>query len=118
MKAVKAYLRSQKVEEVVQALEKTGIDGMTVVDVMGIGTTLADRHTAKYSIECVEQYSKVAKLEIVCPAMDVHRVLKIIRETAYTGMKGDGLIFVSPVEMVVKIRTGASTVGMMHAASQ
>lgn len=107
MKAVKAYLRCQKVEEVVSALEAIGLDGMTVIDVMGIGTTLADRHTAKYSIACVEQYSKVAKLEVVCPADMVHQVVKTIREAAYTGMKGDGLIFVSPVEMVVKIRTGA-----------
>ncbi len=107
MKAVKAYLRCQKVEAVIEALEAIGIDGMTVIDVMGMGTTLADRHTAKYSFECVERYSKVAKLEVVCPEADVHRIVKVIREAAYTGMKGDGLIFVSPVEMVVKIRTGA-----------
>jgi nitrogen regulatory protein P-II 1 len=68
---------------------------------------LAEPQTAKYSIKCVERYSDVAKLEVVCRDDDVHRIVEIIRAKAYSGMRGDGIIFVSPVEMAVKIRSGA-----------
>lgn len=105
MKEVKAYVRCQKVEVVIEALEEAGIDGITLIDVMGLGL-LADPDTAKYSIKCVERYSDVAKLEVVCRDDDVHRIVEIIRSQAYSGMRGDGIIFVSPVEMAVKIRSG------------
>ncbi|WP_456429794.1 P-II family nitrogen regulator [Rhodocaloribacter sp.] len=106
MKEVKAYLRCPKVETVIEALEENGITGITVIDVMGLGQ-LADPHASKYSIKCVERYSDVAKLEVVCRDEDVHRIVELIRKNAYTGLPGDGIIFVSPVEMAVKIRTGA-----------
>lgn len=106
MKAVKAYIRCEKAEEVLSALEEAGIRDMTLIDVMGIGQ-LADPRKAKYSIKCVEKYSQVSKLEIVCKDEQVHTVMETIRQHAYTGLKGDGMIFVTPVAMAVKIRTGA-----------
>lgn len=106
MKEVKAYLRCQKVEEVIEALDQLGVNGITLIDVMGLGA-MADPHTSKYSMRCVERYSDVAKLEVVCREQDVHAIVRTIREHAYTGMKGDGMIFVVPVEMTIKIRTGA-----------
>jgi nitrogen regulatory protein P-II 1 len=106
MKEVKAYVRCKKVETVIEALEDAGIDGITLIDVMGLGL-LADPDTAKYSIKCVERYSDVAKLEVVCRDDDVHRIVEVIRKEAYSGIRGDGIIFVSPVEMAVKIRSGA-----------
>jgi nitrogen regulatory protein P-II 1 len=107
MKEIKAYIRCSKAEEVIQALEEIGITGVTLIDVMGMGNRLADDHESKYSISCVEKYSKVAKLEIVCADDKLHQIVEIIREKAYTGLKGDGIIFVSSVEMAVNIRTGA-----------
>lgn len=107
MKEIKAYIRCSKAEEVIQALEERGIKGITLIDVMGMGNRLADNHESKYSISCVEKYSKVAKLEIVCPDQKLHEILEIIRKEAYTGLKGDGIIYVTPVEMAVNIRTGA-----------
>lgn len=106
MKEIKAYVRCEKVDEVIDALERAGIEGITVIDVMGLGL-LADPRSAKYSMECVERYSKVAKLEVVSRDNDVHRILEIVRKNAYTGTRGDGLIFVTSVEMAVKVRTGA-----------
>lgn len=106
MKEIKAYIRCQKAEEVLDALDEIGITDITLIDVMGVGT-LADPKTAKYSIKCVEKYSNVAKLEAVSQDSDVQRIVDTIRRVAYTGMKGDGMIFVSPIEMAVKIRTGA-----------
>ncbi|MFQ6108843.1 MAG: P-II family nitrogen regulator [Candidatus Aminicenantales bacterium] len=107
MKEVKAYIRSRKAEGVIRALEEAGISGMTLIDVMALGTTGIDPKDYKYSIEYVKKYSKVAKLEIICPDEDVHKIVEIIRQKAYTGSRGDGMIFVSPVEMGIKIRTGA-----------
>ncbi len=106
MKEVKAYIRCQKAEEVIESLESLGIKGITLIDVMGVGQ-LADPRTAKYSVACVEKYSEVGKLEVVCSDSNVHQVVETIREKAHTGLKGDGIIFVSPVEMAVKIRNGA-----------
>lgn len=106
MKEIKAYIRCQKAESVIEALEKIGVDDITLIDVMGVGI-LADPKQSKYSIKCVEKFSEVAKLEVVCADDRAHEIVEVIRKTAYTGMKGDGMIFVSPVEMAIKIRTGA-----------
>ncbi|OGC06042.1 hypothetical protein A2V82_08260 [candidate division KSB1 bacterium RBG_16_48_16] len=106
MKAVKAYIRTVKVNEVVQALEETGVCDMTVIDVMAVGRQ-ADPKNVKFSIALMERYAKVAKLEIVCNDDQIHRILEILRQAAYTGQPGDGIIYVTPVEMAVKIRTGA-----------
>lgn len=106
MKEVKAYVRCQKVEGVIEALDEAGISGTTLIDVMGTGL-LADPQRSKYSIKYVERYSQVAKLEVVCRDDDVHHIVEIIRSNAYSGMAGDGIIFVSPVEMAVKIRSGS-----------
>ncbi len=106
MKEIKAYIRCQKAEIVIEELEKIGITDITLIDVMGVGI-LADPKKSKYSIKCVEKYSDVGKLEVICADENVHDIVEVIRKTAYTGMKGDGMIFVSPVEMAIKIRTGA-----------
>ncbi|MFQ6070302.1 MAG: P-II family nitrogen regulator [Candidatus Aminicenantales bacterium] len=107
MKEVKAYVRSRKAEEVIRALEDAGISGMTLIDVMALGNIGVDPKDYKYSIEYVKKYSKVAKLEIICRDENVHKIIEIIRQKAYTGSRGDGMIFVSPVEIGIKIRTGA-----------
>ena len=106
MKEVKAYIRCNKAEDVMTALEEIGITDVTLIDVMGVGT-LADPRKAKYSVRCIQKYSEVAKLEVVCKDDDVHRIVETIRKSAYTGLPGDGMIFVSSVEMAIKIRTGA-----------
>lgn len=106
MKEIKAYIRCQKAEEVLEALEQIGVTDITLIDVMGVGV-LSDPKTAKYSIKCVEKYSEVAKLEVVCKDSDTEKIVETIQKKAYSGMKGDGMIFVSPVDMAIKIRTGA-----------
>jgi len=106
MKKIKAYIRCQKAEAVILALENIGVTDITLIDVMGVGM-LADPSNSKYSIRCVEKYSEVGKIEVVCRNEKVHEVVEMIRKTAFTGMKGDGIIFVLPVEMAIKIRSGA-----------
>jgi len=105
MKEIKAYIRTQKAEEVIEALAEAGFRDVTLIDVMGCGH-LMDPHNCKYSVEFVERYSELAKLELVCQDNDVDRVVSVIRDAAYTGMAGDGKIFATPVEYAMKIRTG------------
>lgn len=106
MKEIKAYIRCQKAEKVIEALEDIGVHGITLIDVMGVGT-LADPQTSKYSVRCVKKYSQVAKLEAVCDDTDVQKIVDTIRQVAYTGMPGDGMIYGTTVDIAVKIRTGA-----------
>lgn len=107
MKEVKAFIRAQKAEQVIDALEQADVTDITLIDVMGLGNHMADPETSNYSVELVNKYSQLAKIEIVCTAADVDKIVETIQKVAYTGLKGDGMIYVSPVELAVKIRTGA-----------
>lgn len=108
MKEVKAYVRPHLLETIIPHLEKAGARDITVmrgVDALG---QLADyeqdrRHIfRKYN----EEYSGIAKLEIVCTESQCQQFVKIIAEHGRTGEPGDGRIFVSPIEQAVNIRNG------------
>ena len=105
MKEVKAYIRRHMIDQIVQSLEQAGYTDMTLIDVKGITTGLKgeDYH---YSLELAEKYMNVVKLEIVCTDKDAARILGIIKKHGRTGKKGDGLVFVTPVEQVVRIHNG------------
>ena len=107
MKEIKAFFRAHKAEPITDALDSLGIADYTVTFVMGIGEHLVDNGTSSYSIEVVKKYSNIAKLELVCKSDLVPTITKVIRDVAYTGQKGDGIIYVTPVEKTIKIRTGA-----------
>lgn len=105
MKQVKAYIRCEKAEEVVHALEEAGVSGLTLIDVMAVGPNI-DAENYKYSIACVEKYQKVAKIEVVCRDDQAAEFVRVLQRAACTGRQGDGLIYVTDVEKVVKIRNG------------
>lgn len=105
MKEIKAYIRVSKAEEVIHALEEAGVPGCAAIEVKGVGTSAVPEK--KYlSIDYVEEVSPVTKLEIVCGDGDVPGLIDVIKKHAYSGRKGDGMIFVSEVVHAVKIRTG------------
>lgn len=106
MREVKAYVRREKVDDVVRALRDSGVSHMTVNHVRSLGSGV-DPHHERVSFELGTTYTETAKLELVCPEPEVERLVSIIREHAATGEPGDGLIFVSPVDYALKIRTGA-----------
>ena len=105
MKEVKAYIRHHRIDKVIEALEREGFNDMTLFDVRGI-TRGIPREEYHYSLELAEKYMDVIKLEIVCKDQDAERIVEVIKANAHTGRKGDGLIFVTPVETVVRIKTG------------
>ena len=104
MKEIKAFIRKRKSEEVVDALEAIGIDRMTLIDVMGVGHTDPDQ--SQFSVRLAERYAETAKLLMVCKEEEVQQVCETIRKKAHTGLKGDGMIYVSDVEQAIHIRTG------------
>jgi nitrogen regulatory protein P-II 1 len=106
MKEIKAYIRKIKIEEAVHALEQIGVTDMTILDVMEIGRE-ADPSDLRLSVDIVEKYARVSKLEIVCSDDSAQHIVKTLKDAAYTGQPGDGIIYVTPVDMAVKIRTGA-----------
>lgn len=105
MKEIKAYVREERVDNVVRELEEAGFCCMTIVNVSGLGG-FADPKKAKYSFEFVEKYSKVIKIELVCNDEQVDRAIDAIIKGGRTQKPGDGIIFVSPIDRAVKIRTG------------
>ncbi len=107
MKEIKTFFRADKAEKITDALDKLGVVDYTITFVMGIGDHLADTSNSLYSIQVVKKYSNIAKLELVCREAQVSEITKTLQEVGYTGQQGDGIIYVTPVEKVIKIRTGA-----------
>jgi nitrogen regulatory protein P-II 1 len=105
MKKVEAIIKPFKLEDVREALSEIGIAGMTAIEVKGFGRQKG--HTELYrGAEYVVDFLPKVKLEIVVPEDQVERCVEAITNAARTGKIGDGKILVSPVERVVRIRTG------------
>lgn len=106
MNEVKAFIRAEKADQVISVLTELCKGDITLLDVMGLGKHLTDPHESKYSIEIIRKFSAVAKIEMVCRKEDTDCIVDALKKAAYTGLHGDGMIYVSPVERAIKIRTG------------
>jgi len=105
MKKIEAVIKPFKLEDVKDALAEAGITGMTVTDVKGYGRQQG--HSELYrGAEYVVDFLAKTKLELIINDEEVENVIKLITDSAKTGKIGDGKIFVSPVEEVIRIRTG------------
>ncbi len=104
MKEIKAYLRVEKAEEVMYALERAGVQGFTAIEVKALGTATVPEDE-KLSIEYGEPVSDITKIELVCRDADLARLVDVLRDAAFTGHSGDGMIFVSEIAEAIKIRT-------------
>lgn len=105
MKKVEAVIKPFKLDEVKDALNAIGIQGITVTEVKGFGRQKG--HTELYrGAEYVVDFLPKVKLEIIAPDGLVPKIIETIEKTAKTGRIGDGKIFVTAVEEVVRIRTG------------
>lgn len=105
MKKIEAIIRPGKLDDVKNALDEYGINGLTVTHVIGCGKQKG--HTQVYrSVEYSVNLLPKVKIEVVVNDNNVEDVIRIISKESKTGAIGDGKIFVSPVENVVRIRTG------------
>jgi nitrogen regulatory protein P-II 1 len=107
MKKIEAIIRHHKLEEVKTALTERGIHGMTVTEVRGFGRQKGHTETYRGTEYAVDFVPKV-KIEVVCDSDLEAAVLQLIMDTARTGEIGDGKIFVSTLDNVLRIRTGES----------
>ena len=105
MKKVEVILKPFKLDDVREALSDIGISGMTVTEVKGFGRQKG--HTELYrGAEYVVDFLPKIKLELVIPEEQLDACLEAVTESARTGKIGDGKIFVTSVEKVIRIRTG------------
>jgi nitrogen regulatory protein P-II 1 len=105
MKQITAIIKPFKLEEVREALGEVGVTGLTVTEVKGFGRQKG--HTELYrGAEYVVDFLPKVKVEVVVKSTDVDRCIEAIIKAAKTGKIGDGKIFVTPVEQVIRIRTG------------
>ncbi len=105
MKRIEAIIKPFKLDEVREALSDVGINGLTVTEVKGFGRQKG--HTELYrGAEYVVDFLPKIKVEIVIADAQVEQAVEAIIKAARTGKIGDGKIFVTSVEQVVRIRTG------------
>ena len=105
MKKIEAIIKPFKLDDVREALSDVGITGMTVSEVKGFGRQKG--HTELYrGAEYMVDFLPKVKLDIVLSDEDVDRAIDVIVKTSQTGKIGDGKIFVTDIEKVVRIRTG------------
>ena len=105
MKKIEAVIKPFKLDEVKEALHEVGVSGITVTEAKGFGRQKG--HTELYrGAEYVVDFLPKVRLEIVVDDDQVDRVVEAIANAARTGRIGDGKIFVSSIESVVRIRTG------------
>lgn len=111
MKKIEAIIRHFKLEEVKDALNSRGVQGMTVTEVRGFGRQKGHTETYRGAEYAVDFLPKV-KLEVVVSDTDAQQVIDTILTAARTGQVGDGKIFVTDLADVIRIRTGETA----HAA--
>lgn len=105
MKKIEAVIKPFKLDDVREALSEVGISGLTVTEVKGFGRQKG--HTELYrGAEYVVDFLPKIKIEVVVSAELLETAIDAIVKLAHTGKIGDGKIFVTPVEQVVRIRTG------------
>jgi nitrogen regulatory protein P-II 1 len=105
MKKIEAIIKPFKLDEVKDALQEIGLQGITVVEAKGFGRQKG--HTELYrGAEYVVDFLPKVKIEVVLSDEQVDKAIEAIQSAAKTGRIGDGKIFVSPIEQAIRIRTG------------
>ena len=105
MKKIEAIVKPFKLDDVKEALNEIGIQGMTISEVKGYGRQKGHKEIYRGAEYIVDFIPKV-KIEIVVEAERAEKIVEKIREAACTGKIGDGKIFVSPIEEAIRVRTG------------
>ncbi len=105
MKKIEAIIKPFKLDEVKEALQDVGVQGLSVIEVKGFGRQTG--HTELYRVaEYVVDFLPKVKVEVVLDDDQVDQAIEAIVDAAKTDKIGDGKIFVSPVEQAIRIRTG------------
>ncbi len=107
MKKIEAVIRPFRIDDVREALAEIGVKGMTLTEVKGYGRQKGHTELYRGSEYQIDFLPKI-KLEVIVSDAMADKVIDVILKTAKTGQVGDGKIFVSPVDDVIRVRTGES----------
>ena len=105
MKKIEAIIKPFKLDDVKEALNEIGVQGMTISEVKGYGRQKGHKEIYRGAEYVVDFIPKI-KLEIVVPTALTNKVVDTIQKAANTGKLGDGKIFVVPIEEAIRVRTG------------
>ena len=106
MKKIEAIIKPFKLSQVKESLHELGISGMTLVDVKGFGRQRGSTGGMDAKDTYDDEFLAKMKLEVIVEDNQVDDVIESIKSSAYSGKIGDGKIFVSNIEQVIRIRTG------------
>ena len=106
MKKIEAIIKPFKLSNVKDALHELGISGMTVLDVKGFGRQRGSTGGMEADGNYDDEFLAKMKLEVIVEDKQVNDVIESIKKSAYSGKIGDGKIFVSNIEEIIRIRTG------------
>ena len=105
MKKIEAIIKPFKLDEVKESLNEIGVSGLTVLEAKGFGRQKG--HTELYrGAEYVVDFLPKIKLEFIVEDQSLEKVIETIQRSAHTGRIGDGKIFISNIEEIIRIRTG------------
>ena len=118
MKEIKAYIRRNEVNEVVENLQRAGAPGVSVIEMHPVGYGYEANPFQPHGARLVDRYRylTIVKLEIMCTDSQIDRFLDVIQRSSSTGNPGDGMIFVSEIVDAVRIRDGARGEGALRTA--
>ena len=107
MKKIEVIIKPFKLDDVKEALNAIGIQGMTITEVKGYGRQKGHKEIYRGAEYVVDFVSKI-KIEIIIPSEMTEKTVEAILKSAKTGSVGDGKIFISPIEQAIRVRTGES----------
>ena len=105
MKKIEAIIKPFKLDDVKEALQEAGVEGVTISEVQGYGRQKGNTDSYK-SVEYVVDFLPKVKVEVYTRDSQASHIAKVIKDAAYSGRIGDGKIFILPVENIIRIRTG------------
>lgn len=105
LKKIEAVIKPFKLDDVKEALNEIGVQGMTISEVKGYGRQKGHKEIYRGAEYVVDFIPKI-KIEIIAEAEWVDKIVQAIKTSAHTGKLGDGKIFVYPVDQVIRVRTG------------
>lgn len=104
MKKIEAVIRPERIDDVKDALNKVGVRGLTVAEVIGSGNQKGKPHTYRGTSFTLDLLPKI-RVEVIAPDEDVEKIVDAICKAAATGEVGDGKIFISSIDEVIRVRT-------------
>lgn len=109
MKEIKAYIRRDEIDEVIEALRAAGAPGVSVIEIRPVGYSYEPNAFEPHAARLVQRYRYLAvvKLEIICADEQADPLVRVIQAQCRTGGPGDGMIFVSEIGEAIRIADGA-----------